>query len=156
MGSFQSLIPYRRNEHGEATAHALAFRWDVTAHLEAGSITEAGNTAALFKTDEFARAGGRGSLEVLVAPEALNSRLSLGVSYLRYTAFHGDSPNHGLFRATAQWALPFGSGHFSPSTSGLLEERSIIPTLRVEYQKGTLPVTFEEDESLLVGIGILF
>lgn len=133
----------------------LSYRWNVTAHLEAGTVKEAG-TATQFKTDEFARAGGAATLEVLFFPIQLDERLSGEVSYLYYQAINSDVETVQHFRASVQWILAFGTGVFATRKSGARGEREAFTALRVEYVSGTTPITLQKEQSLLVGLGVAF
>lgn len=152
---FFSLAGSGRYGHISQDNPLLSYRWSVTAHLEAGTVKEAG-TATQFKTDEFARAGGAATLELLFFPIQLNKRLSGEVSYLYYQALNSDVETVQQFRASVQWILAFGTGVFETRKSGARGEREAFTALRVEYVSGTTPITLEKEQSLLVGLGVAF
>ena len=151
-GSHSYGYPFGNENH----RGPVGFRWVVTGHVEVGTVQETGQTGPNFRTDNFARAGGSGVLDVLVLPDLLEDRLSLQAKYLYYKSLMSDVRSSHLFHASAQYVLPIGSGLHKNLPSGARGGRDILATLRVEYQNGEIPLTLEKDESLLIGLGVYF
>ena len=111
--------------------------------------------------DSFSRFGGKAALEVLILPDRLDERLSLNVNYTQHEALDAKVPNTHLFSATLQYVFAVGSGLFAKSEKAegeiqTMTERDMLWTFRVEYTNGTTPLVAEDDNHLLLGLGIAF
>ncbi|HTG43717.1 MAG TPA: hypothetical protein VK633_04220 [Verrucomicrobiae bacterium] len=131
----------------------LSYRLSLTGHLEAGTVAEPGKPNL---SDEFTRAGGRGTGEFLIAPGLLEERLSAELSYLYYHGFGSDSHTVRQFKVSGQYVLGWGTGIFGVQSSGARAERKTFTALRVEFVNGTTPITLEDEKSLLIGLGVSF
>jgi hypothetical protein len=147
-------LTYPRADGGHDTL--LAWRWGVALHVEAGKVEKNNGEAALMQNDRFARIGARVNVELLILPDLLKNRLTLGASYLDYAPYTADTHRSQLFRASAQYVLLFTTDLKEESASGARQGRDARATLRAEYQQGELPLVQEKDKSLLVGLGIIF
>ncbi len=157
-GVFKWLGEYH-NRFNESN-YLLAFRWSVSLHGEVGTVADANAEPALLNYDSFARIGGKANLEVLIFPDAFNNRLTLDVSYTHREALESKVPDTHLFSAALQYVFPIGSGLYSRTAKKgevpYRTERDQVWTLRLEYTNGVTPLVAEDDNHLLVGLGIAF
>lgn len=139
----------------------LKFRWSVELHAEVGTVEDANSEPGLLGYDQFARLGGKAAINILFLPEKLDNRLSANVSYTHYEALENRVPQTHLFSASLQYVLSSGSGLYSLADKKDGEvrtktKRNNIWTLRLEYTNGTAPLVAEDDDHLLIGLGLAF
>lgn len=135
----------------------IDFRWSISAHAEAGNVLEAASEPGLQHYDTFARLGGKADIQLQPFPEALNHRLNLYASYLQYEAVTENTGTSHLFHTSLQYLLPVAGGLKNPQNApGPRTADDILISLKAEYQNGEIPFVQEKDNSIVVGLGILY
>lgn len=152
---------WKRTNRFNEKEFLLGFRWSASLHAETGVVQEANMVPNLLNYDNFTRLGGKAGLEVLLLPDALQSRLSLTADYTHHEALQSDVPSTHLFSAALQYVFPVGSGLYAKSAlkkgeEQIMTERDMMWTLRLEYTNGTTPLVADDDHHLLVGLGVAF
>lgn len=148
----------RLDEEGRPTTRSYVdFRWWISLHAEAGQVLDAEGEAGLQGYEGFARVGGSANLQIQPFPEALENRLNLYASYLHYEAVTSRTPSSHLFRASLEYLLPWAGGIKNPQNeAGPRTADDITFSLKIEYQNGEIPFVQEKDNSILIGLGILY
>jgi hypothetical protein len=135
----------------------LDFRWSIGLHAEAGSVMSPETEPGLQGYDSFCRLGGKVSLQLQPFPEALDHRLNVYASYLHYESTTQDAGASHLFHASLEYLIPVAGGIRNPqNTPGTRTADDILITFKIEYQNGEIPFVQERDNSVLLGIGVLY
>jgi hypothetical protein len=152
---------WKRTNRFNEKEFLLGFRWSASLHFEAGTVQDANMSPNLMNYDAFSRVGGKVGLEMLLLPDALQSRLSLTADYTHHEALQDEVPSTHLFAAALQYVFPVGSGLYAKNApkkneEQVMTERDMMWTLRLEYTNGTTPLVADDDHHLLIGLGVAF
>ena len=117
----------------------MEYRFGGIMHAEIGTVLDAGEKTTLDEEDKFVRLGPKLKLELWPTAELLERvSLNVGTHYL-WGFFGGPSTSH-LWEAGLNFRLD-ESGHVQ---------------FQSEYRKGEVPLTNEQTETFLVGLGVKF
>lgn len=117
----------------------LEYRLRAIAHAEAGTTLDAGEKSNLKEDDAFVRIGPKLEVEFWPTAKALE-RLSVNLKWQFLKGLTGEPSASRLFEAGLKFALD-EAGHAQ---------------LQAQYRNGDVPLTKEETEEFLVGLGIKF
>jgi len=122
------------------------FAWNLQAHIEGGDVLDAGGMPTL--TEEgFARAGGKAGVGFYFpsneyAPGWAAWAMALEASYVHHETLVSDLKSPSYFEAEFRWRLT--------------EALQFPAYLTVNYRKGTLEKTLQEDDTVTAGFSIAF